>query len=170
MKVLLLTLLAISLPVLGQHNHHEHGHHSSAHRKPIEGKDKSAVLEVLAKNELLFNAFLKKDSALIEKHAKELQGYIGRTHAPLLKNVKLNISKLSSIKSSNTNEDNLKAYEAFLNPLIKVVREYDVGRKYNVFSCPMVKKSWLQNTDLNKEVKNIYAIDMLECGSQDTAF
>lgn len=170
MKTLLLVLLTVSLPVFAQHSHHEEGKQSGVKRKSLATQDKVEAVEVLAKNDLLFNAFLKKDAAAIEKHAKELQKLVSAKKSPLLKEVKAQAGKLNSIKASNSNETNLTAYEAFLNPLIKVVQEHEVDTRYNVFSCPMVKKSWLQDVKVNKGVKNVYAMEMLECGSQDTHY
>lgn len=170
MKILLLGFLAMAIPAFAQHNHDQHAGHAQTKRNTLQAKDKAELTEILAKNDVLFNAFLKKDNALIEKNAKELSSLVGKSQSTIIKGVKANVSGLDGIKSSNKNEDNLKAYETFLNPLIKVVQQYDVGKKYNVFSCPMVKKSWIQDTEVNKDVKNVYAMDMLECGSQDTHF
>lgn len=170
MKILLVGFLAMAFPVFAQHNHDLHAGHSQAKRKTLQRNDKALVTEILAKNDSLFNAFLKKDNALIEKNAKELAGLVVKSQSTILKEVKANVFSLETIKSSNKNEDNLKAYEAFLNPLVAIVQQYEVAGKYNVFSCPMVKKSWIQDTKINKDVKNVYAMDMLECGSQDTHF
>lgn len=170
MKSLLVAFFIVSAPVYAQHNHEEHAQHTEVKRKTINEKEKANALEVLAKNEILFNAFLKKDASLAEKTAKELQQLLKSKNTPVLKEVNAQAPKLLSIKSSNKPEENLKAYESFLNPLIKVVQSYDVGGRYNVFSCPMVKKSWLQDVQANKEVRNVYAMDMLECGKQETNF
>lgn len=170
MKILLAGFLAIAFPVFAQHNHDQHADHSQAKRKALQSNDKAQLTEILAKNDSLFNAFLKKDNALIVKNAKELAGLVVKSDGPILKELKAKVYSLEGIKSSNKNEDNLKAYEAFLNPLIAIVQQYEVAGKYNVFSCPMVKKSWIQDTEVNKDVKNVYATDMLECGTQDTRF
>lgn len=173
MKLLLLGILSIALPVFAQHNHdHHHDNHAKPEvkRQSLSSKDKSVLSEILAKNDLLFNSFLKKDKDLIEKYAKELSALVSTADSSIVKQVKAKASSLNNIKSSNKNEDNLHAYESFLNPLITLVQQYDVGGKYNVFSCPMVKKSWIQDLKTNKDVKNVYAMDMLECGSQDTHF
>lgn len=174
MKILLIGILSIALPVFAQHNHdhnHEnHTKHAEVKRQVLSSKDRSILLEILEKNDLLFNSFLKKDQDLIEKNAKELSVLLAKTDNSIMKLVKEKASSLNGIKSSNKNEDNLKAYESFLNPLLALVQQYDVGGKYNVFSCPMVKKSWLQDLTTNKDVRNVYAMDMLECGSQDTHF
>lgn len=52
--------------------------------------------------------------------------------------------------------------------LIHIVNKYDLGSKYNAYSCPMVKKKWLQNSDKMAKVHNPYAAGMPHCGSQDT--
>lgn len=170
MKFLILGLLIVSSPLMAQHNHHESGSHESIKRKAIDSKDKVQIIEILKKNDLLFNAFLKKESGTIEKSAKDLLALVSQSQSTLLKETKAQASNLAKIKSSNSNESNLQAYETFLNPLIKVVQANDIGGKYNIYSCPMVKKSWIQDTDVNKDVKNVYAMDMLECGTKDTQF
>lgn len=170
MKILLLGFLAIAFPVFAQHNHEEHAGHAQTKRKSLQSNDKALLTEILAKNDSLFNAFLKKDNALIEKSAKELASLAVKSDSTIMKELKAKVYSLEGIKSSNKNEDNLKAYEAFLNPLVAIVQQYEVAGKYNVFSCPMVKKSWIQDTKINKDVKNVYAMDMLECGSQDTHY
>lgn len=173
MKLLLLGILSIALPVFAQHNHnHHHENHakSEVKRQSISSKDESVLSEILEKNDLLYNSFLKKDKDLIEKYAKELSALVSTADIPIVNQVKAKVSDLNSIKSSSKNEDNLKAYESFLYPLIILVQQYDVGGKYNIFSCPMVKKSWIQDLKTNKDVRNVYVMDMLECGSQDTHF
>jgi len=170
MKILLIGILSIVLPVFAQHKHENHTKHAEVKRQVLPSKDRFVLLEVLAMNDLLFNSFLKKDQGLIEKNAKELSVLLASTDSTIVKLVKGKTSILNGIKSSNKNEDNLKAYESFLNPLLALVQQYDVGGKYNIFSCPMVKKSWIQDLKTNKDVRNVFAIDMLECGSQDTHF
>lgn len=170
MKFLILGFLIVSSPLMAQHNHHDSGTHQSIKRKPIDSKDKEQIIEILIKNDLLFNAFLKKEGGSIEKSAKDLLALISKSQSPLLKETKVQASSLAKIKSTNSNESNLQAYESFLNPLIKLVQTSDIGGKYNIYSCPMVKKSWIQDTDVNKDVKNVYAMDMLECGTKDTQF
>ena len=50
-----------------------------------------------------------------------------------------------------------------------VVNTYDVGKKYNAYSCPMVKKKWVQNSKKMAKVHNPYAPNMPHCGSKDTS-
>ncbi len=172
MKIILFTLLLSSLGVQAQHSHHSHHETEkmSVKRKALPAKDVSEVKLILDKNDELFNAFLKKDNSLIEKKSQELSALVKKSQGSSLKEVKNQVKKLDSIKASEKHDANLASYESFVNPLIKLVQTYDVGSNFNIFSCPMVKKSWIQNTDVNKGVKNVYAMEMLECGTQDTKF
>ena len=170
MKFFLLSVLVLSLPLSSQVRASEKKITDVSSRRTISADDKAAMISVLTKNDSLFNSFLKRDKAQIEKNASELLTFVKNSQSPLLVGVKKDLDPLSSIKSSKTMEENVSAYGKFLVPLITVVQSYDVGGKFNVFTCPMVKKSWIQNIEVNKEVKNVYAMDMLECGSQDTHY
>lgn len=139
-------------------------------RKTLNESDKKLIVELLKKNDVLFNAFLSRDGIAIEKSAADLSTLMSQIDSKILGNVKKESSKLSKIKDTNTDEVNLTSYEAFLNPLVEVVKAFDLGDQFNIFTCPMVKKSWIQDVATNKEVKNVYAMEMLECGSQVTQF
>ena len=139
-------------------------------RKELVETEKKVVLEVLQKNDDLFNAFLKKDAKASAKAAASLKDLISKSDIKVLADAKNKIDGLSKITASNTQEKNLGNYEAFNNSLIEIVKVYNVGSKFNIFNCPMVKKSWIQNVDTNKEIRNVYAMEMLECGSQETQF
>lgn len=170
MKYLLLGLLGLSIQSFAQDNHFEHGNHTSTHRTAVGIKAKEEVIAVLQKNDLLFYAFLAKDEVGIEKLAKELHADVTKSNHSLLDEVKAAAWNLSNIKASHSNEVNLRSYESFVKPLIRIVESKDIGGKFNVFTCPMVKKSWIQNIEIHKEAKNIYAMDMLECGTQNTHY
>lgn len=170
MRIMIFTLFLLSFGVEAQHSHHKTSEKMSVERKTLSGEDQKKVILILDKNDELFNAFLKKDDSLIEKKSHELSGLMKKIEVAALKEVKIQTKQLDSIKATKTRETNLVAYESFVNPLIKFIQTYDVGSNFNVFSCPMVKKSWIQNTIVNKDVRNVYAMEMLECGTQDTKF
>lgn len=169
MRIILVSLLLLSFGVAAQHSHHS-SEKMSVQRKTLPAKELSEVQTILDKNDELFNAFLKKDNSLIEKKSQELSALVKKSQTSSLNEIKAQTARLDSIKASEKREKNLASYEKFVNPLIKFIQTYDVGSKFNVFSCPMVKKSWIQNTDVNKNVRNVYAMEMLECGTQDTKF
>lgn len=174
MKYIFLSMLLMTGVATAQHSHddhdHDHDQKMSVARKPLNASEKTAITSILNKNDELFNAFLKKDNALVEKTAKALVEVTSQYKMASFKDIQAQASKLSSIKASKSREANMDIYEAFLRPLIKFVQTYEVDKKFNVFSCPMVKKSWLQDTSVNKDVRNVYAMEMLECGTQDTKF
>lgn len=169
MKFMLLALLAFD-PVFAQTVHHGHSMHAEVKRKDINASDKKVILDILNRNDELFNAFLRKDGNAIEKSASELHAVVLKANSKVFVSLKNESRKLLNIKFKNSNESNLSEYEGFLNPLVEIVKSYNVGEKFNVFHCPMVKKSWIQNVVINKEVKNVFAMEMLECGSQETNF
>lgn len=173
MKLFILLLALSSFSVLAQdHHHHGHGHenHKTTQRKALNEKDKKIISDALTINDQLFNALLAKDAKLIEKKSQEISALFQGNKDAIFKELAPKASHLKTIKGSTKQEDALKAYEEFLKPLIKVVQEYDLESSYNVFSCPMVKKSWIQDVRVNKGVKNVFAPYMLECGTQDTHF
>lgn len=160
MKIVLLgVLLLISSSLLAG---------AKTERKVLSVEEKKDVEAVLSKNDLLFNALLKKDGMLIKKNAQDLSDFLKTSKAAIFKDVKLPASELAFMNAYN--EKSLKTYEAFLTPLIKIVKEQDVNSKFNLFYCPMVQKSWIQDTTVNKDVRNVYAMEMLECGDQTTHF
>ena len=69
--------------------------------------------------------------------------------------------------SENKNNQN---YHLTSMALIHIVNTYDVGNEYNAYSCPMVKKKWLQNSKKMAKVHNPYAPNMPHCGGQDSNF
>lgn len=170
MKQFALLLILISLPAIAVDHNHGHKSETQKQRKTISSAEKDFIINVLSENDKIFNALLSEKNDQIEQQAKELVALFEQNNDPIFKDVKLKAKKLSELKTANKHEDNLKAYEEFLKPLIEIVLNYNVGASYNVFSCSMVKKSWLQDIRFNKGVKNVFATYMLECGTQDTGF
>jgi hypothetical protein len=169
MKFFLIVMLTLG-QAYAQHSHHGPADQSKISRRNLNATDKDVVIGLLKKNDELLNAFLKKDSKGVEKIAIELNKQLSKSNAEVLNSTKKQASKLLELKATNSNEKNLVSYEQFLKPLVEVVKANDVGNKFNIFYCPMVKKSWIQDIEVNKDVKNVYAMDMLECGTQETHF
>lgn len=170
MKNIVLGLMLIALPALAKNHNQDRSPKAEAQRKSLTSIEKDIVSKVLSANDNLFNAFLNKDSNLISQKTNDIMVLVESSNSVILKDVKSKIIELKKIKATNTHADSLKAYEGFSDSLIQVVQKYDVGSHYNIFSCPMVKKSWIQDVRVNKNVRNVYAMEMLECGTQDTKF
>ena len=64
---------------------------------------------------------------------------------------------------------NNENYHIVSSALIFVINKYDLGSEYNAYSCPMVKKKWIQNSKKMTKVHNPYAAGMPHCGSQDSS-
>ncbi|MFG1492878.1 hypothetical protein [Halobacteriovorax sp. ZH4_bin.1] len=132
---------------------------------------KKQVVKVLELNEDLHSSFFKYDGAKVEEAAKKLSRAIDKISDEKIKKL-LTFSKvkLSEIQASKSTADNNQNYHLVSMALIHIINTYDVGEKYNAYSCPMVKKKWVQNSSKQDKVHNPYASNMPHCGQKDTKF
>lgn len=139
-------------------------------RIALNEKVKKEVIEVLEANEKLHVSFFEYNGKKIETSASAVKEKIGKISDPeISKLLKYPMTKLSEMKSGSERADNDKNYHLVSMALINIVKKYDVGEKYNAFTCPMVKKKWLQNTKKMPTVHNPYAPDMPTCGMRTTS-
>ncbi len=132
---------------------------------------KKEVVKVLELNEGLHASFFDYDGAKVEKAAKDLSNAIDKISDEKIKKLlTFSKTKLSEIKASNSTADNNQNYHLVSMALIHIINTYDVGEKYNAYSCPMVKKKWVQNSSKQDKVHNPYASNMPHCGQKDTKF
>ncbi|MBK24587.1 MAG: hypothetical protein CME70_11385 [Halobacteriovorax sp.] len=138
-------------------------------RKQLTEGAKKSVINVLQANEELHNSFFKYDGKKVEEAAQKLKSAIDRINdSELTKLLKFSKTKLADIKASSSRDDNNQNYHLVSMALIHIVNTYDVGSKYNAYSCPMVKKKWVQNSKKMAKVHNPYAPNMPHCGSKDS--
>ena len=105
----------------------------------------------------------------MEENAKKLQNSIGKVkNEEIKKLLSFSQKKLSEIKSDRDRKENNQTYHLVSMALIHIMNKYDVGDKYNAYSCPMVKKKWIQNSKKTSKVHNPYMAGMPHCGSQDS--
>lgn len=160
----------------GGHDHSKMNHSKMDHSKMKKGDRKSlseaakkSVLSALEANEALHSSFFKYDATAVESNAIKLKKAIDAIEdKEVAKLLNFSKTKLSEIKASNDRETNNKNYHLVSMALIHIVNKYDVGSKYNAYSCPMVKKKWVQNSSKMAKVHNPYAPNMPHCGSQDS--
>lgn len=160
----------------GGHDHSKMNHSKMDHSKMKKGDRKSlseaaknSVISALEANEALHSSFFKYDAKAVESNAMKLKKAIDAIEdKEVAKLLNFSKSKLSEIKASNDRETNNKNYHLVSTALIHIVNKYDVGSKYNAYSCPMVKKKWVQNSSKMAKVHNPYAPNMPHCGSQDS--
>ena len=122
-------------------------------------------MKIQREAEYLLNAKKIEQSALI------LRDSIGKvSHSEISKLLVYSVKKLEEITASSNRKSNNQAYHLVSMALIHIVSTYDVGDVYNAYSCPMVKKKWIQNSKKLPKVHNPYAPNMPHCGSQHTKF
>lgn len=162
----------------GKTDHHNHDHSSGEMKKASKTKRielpmevKKSVQVALATNEKLHGAFFKYEGAKVEAASKDLEASLSKIKdKDISKLLKFSKTKLSEIKASKSREENNNAYNVVSMALIYIVNKYDVGDTYNAYSCPMVKKKWVQNSEKIEKVHNPYAPNMPHCGSKDTDY
>ena len=139
-------------------------------RKELNKDTKKQVLKVLKANEGLHAAFFKYDSDKVSKKAAEVKTAIdGIKDETISKKLKLSKSRLSEISKESTRQANNQRYDFVSKALIHIIDTYNL-EDYNGYSCPMVKKVWVQNSKINDGVMNPYAPEMPACGSKDTKY
>lgn len=140
-------------------------------RQILNESAKKSIISALEANEALHGAFFKYDAKSVEENALKLKKAIESIEdKEVAKLLNFSKEKLSEIKASNDREENNKNYHLVSMALIHIVNKYDVGAKYNAYSCPMVKKKWVQNSSKMAKVHNPYAPEMPHCGSQDSHY
>ena len=160
----------------GSHDHSKMDHTKMGHSKMKKGDRKSlseaakkSIVLALEANEALHSSFFKYDAKAVESNAMKLKKAIDAIEdKEVAKLLDFSKGKLKEIKASNDREANNKNYHLVSMALIHIVNKYDVGSKYNAYSCPMVKKKWVQNSSKMAKVHNPYAPNMPHCGSKDT--
>jgi hypothetical protein len=160
----------------GSHDHSKMNHGKMDHSKMKKGSRKvlteatrKSVISALEANEVLHSSFFKYDGKSVEQNVKKLKLAIDAIEDKEIgKLLKFSKVKLSEIKASSDRETNNKNYHLVSMALIHIVNKYDVGSKYNAYSCPMVKKKWVQNSSTMAKVHNPYAPNMPHCGTQDS--
>lgn len=168
LSTLVFSLLS-TLTYAGQDKHAGHNMAADNKASTLSASDKTSLKGLLEKNDALYNSLLGDDSKLITEKARDLKIYLhSRGHSKILNGLHQKLGKLDEIAASKDKNSTLNSYAEFVSPLIELVKKYDIGLSYNVFFCPMVKKSWIQNTDKQASVQNLYAPGMRECGEQVT--
>ena len=153
------------------HKHHGSKMKVEGKRTSVNQKDKKQILAVFQANEGLHSSFFKFDAKKVNVESRKVVEAIANIEnkdiKKLLTFAEKKLVEMSSLKSQ---EDLNKNYNLVSMALIHVMKSYDIGKEYNAYSCPMVKKKWVQNSSKMGKVHNPYASNMPHCGSQDTKF
>lgn len=161
-----LFLSLVSLAAFANGAGHSHGHHGGIDRSVAhEGSDHSSILlPILEANDKLFQALLKDDQGEVEKAARGLTEKLTASGKEGIRAAE----HLKPIAKTNSKEKNLEHYSAFMPVLLKEFKGAKMKSDYEVYHCPMVKKSWIQNKKTTSGVKNVFAQEMLECGGKES--
>jgi hypothetical protein len=173
-------LLGIESYASGTHEDHDHSKMDHSQkimkkkkgiRKSLTKATKKSVVLALKANEALHSSFFSYEAKAVESNAKKLRKAIDAIKdKEIAKLLNFSKNKLSEIKASSDREINNKNYHLVSMALIYIVNKYDLGSKYNAYSCPMVKKKWVQNSSKIAKVHNPYAPNMPHCGTQDSHY
>ncbi len=140
-------------------------------RELLEDKIKREMITMFEKNETLHQAFFNYNGQNIEEASKGLLEALGKiSNKEISKLLKFSSQKLSEINASKSQEENNQNYHLISMALIHLINKYDLGPGYNAYSCPMVKKKWVQNDKKTTEIQNPYHSGMPHCGTKDTRF
>ncbi len=140
-------------------------------RKKIDAKLKATLISVFEVNEALHSAFFTYNADLVDQGAKNLRDAILKIDdKKLKKHFKRTLVQLEKITKDQNQEKNNHQYNLVSKKLVQALGLYDLGDTYNVYSCPMVKKVWVQNSKKMAKVHNPYASYMPHCGTKDTNF
>jgi hypothetical protein len=143
----------------------------SGSRAKVSENTKKQLLKVFSANEKLHNSFFNYDGKEVEKNAASLKSEISAiSDKKISKLLQFSVKKLDEVKASNKQDTNNQNYHLISMALIHILKTYDIGDKYNAYSCPMVKKKWIQNSKSKDKVHNPYASNMPHCGSKDTFY
>ncbi|TNF25731.1 MAG: DUF3347 domain-containing protein [Deltaproteobacteria bacterium] len=145
--------------------------HDSGKRKTLSEAEKKQVLAVFEANEKLHQSFFKYDAKKVEEEAKNVVKAIDEIkNEEVKKLLTFSKGKLGELTSSADRDKNNENYHLFSMAAIHVLKTFDIGKTYNGYGCPMVKKKWVQNSEKVSKVYNPYAPEMPHCGGMETHF
>ena len=175
----LLAVLSLLIFSVNTHSEGEKLHHhgivpkkSTEKRKSLSAEAKKNLMSIFEKNEALHSSFFSYDGASVEKTATKLANAIELIKdKKLLKILKRTPVQLKKMKASVEKDKNYHMYSVVNKTLVSILKEYDLGETYNVYSCPMLRKVWVQNSTKKDKVHNPYAGDyMPHCGKKDSNY
>lgn len=140
----------------------------AATKVEVDSNTKDELLNVFSANEKLHAAFFQYDAKEVEKQANNLKDSMEKVKNPeVAKLLKFSKQKLNEIKASKKRKENNQNYHLVSMALIHLLNKYNLGDTYGAYSCPMVKKKWIQNVKKMEEVHNPYAPEMPHCGNKN---
>lgn len=141
-------------------------------RTKLSQTDTAELLQVFKRNEALHAAFYSFDAKKVAQAARQMaEAMASVRNKELSKKMAFSTKTLLEMSEPGKTRAQLdQSYHLVSMALIHFLKNYDIGKDYDAYSCPMVKKKWVQNSAKKAKVHNPYAPGMPHCGSQDTKF
>lgn len=158
----------------GEHDHSKH-EMSASHdkmmgkKKMVSGdinKQSAVALEIYERlHEAFYNYNNQEVVSLSKQLSEKLSSISDKTIQQKLKNKKTR-KYLDSIKLSENRSTNNSLFNLASKSIYEVlVSGNGLAKKYSQYYCPMVKKTWIQNSVKMTKVHNPYAPEMPHCGA-----
>ncbi len=143
----------------------------ASERQALDESVKSEIRAVLSANESLHASFFEYDAEKIVKNATKVSEKIDKISDDSIRQLlRFSQQQLGDMSVEDDRDENDQRYHIFSMAMIHLINTYDIGEGFNAYSCPMVKKKWVQNSTAMDRVHNPYDPSMPHCGDKDTKF
>lgn len=143
----------------------------ASERKEISSEAQSEIRALFEINEDMHASFFEYDGEKVEKHAKKLHTAIDEISDDSIRQLlRFSQQQLDEISAEHDREKNDEKYHNVSMAFIHLINTFDIGEGYNVYSCPMVQKKWVQNSKKMDKVHNPFHPGMKHCGDKETNF
>ncbi len=123
------------------------------------------LANVLKANDAVHSVFIKNDEQGFKMVWDGFEKALSQTRPDELKEL-ITESKSASSKlmTATSLDEKRKLYGDVVKPIVLLLQKYGPIESYKVFTCPMVKKDWIQDIKVVSQVQNPYDPKMLKCG------
>lgn len=140
-------------------------------RLALKSNEKAQLVAIFQTNDALHAAFFNYNGTAVQDAAEKLRAAMGKVESNEIKKIfSPSHTKLAEISAKADRKLNDQLYNEVSTSLIKALKTYDLGADYNEYYCPMIEKSWVQNSKKVAKVQNPYAPNMPSCGAKVTSF
>ncbi|MBI2521867.1 MAG: DUF3347 domain-containing protein [Bdellovibrio sp.] len=121
--------------------------------------------DVLKANDAVHSAFIKSDDKELKSVWDTFEKALSGPRPDELKDfVTESKSAASKLVNATKFDEKRKLYGDVMKPIALMLQKYGPIASYKVFTCPMVKKDWIQDIKVVPQVQNPYDPKMVKCG------
>lgn len=140
-------------------------------RSSLSDKNKEQLQEVFKAHDGLHASFYNYDGKKVEAAAKVVaEKMAGIEDGGIARTFVYAIRKLKEMKEESKESENKQAYTAVSIALVRTLKKFDIGEHWNVYSCPMNKKQWVQDSQKLEKGHNPYDPSMGDCARKETSY